>query len=149
MRYTQLSWLIALPMLAACYSYTTVQVETVAPGTAVRARISGAEADSLSAQLGRPMDGTIDGQLLEQNEDAILLSVPSTISAGTAGSFAPTYQRVSLPRSTVFEIQVRRLDRWKTGAIVGLAAAVVGYVAVSQFGSEDATPGPSKPGSDK
>lgn len=135
-------------VLAACYSYTAVPITSVPVGTAVRARVSGAVADSLSQQLGHEEDRVVNGQLLATQGDAVLLSVPS-VSASRDGSLTRTYQRVMVPQAGITEFEVRRLDRWKTGGLVALVTAVVGFVAVRQFGNESAVPGPGKGGSNK
>lgn len=137
-----------MPLVAACYSYTAVPIERIPVGTAVRVRITGAEADQLSQQLGRDQDRTIDGELVEKGDDALMLSVPSSTAPG-AGSAAQLFQRVALPRNAVMEFEVRRLQGWKTGGIIALATAVVGYVALREFSNQNASPGPGKGGANK
>lgn len=139
---------LSFPMLAACYSYTTVPIDSVPVQSAVRVRISGALADSLSQQLGRDEDHVVEGELVERRSDAVLLALPTSLVV-PGGSLTQTYQRVMLPQSGISEIEIRKLNRWKTGGIVALAASVVGYIAVRQFTKDDGSLTPKKPGSDK
>jgi len=139
---------LAFPMLAACYSYTTVPIDSVPVQSAVRVRISGTLSDSLSQQLGRDEDHVVEGELVERRSDAILLALPNSLVAPD-GSLTPTYQRVMLPQSGISDIEIRKLNRWKTGGLVALAASVVGYIAVQQFTKDDGSLTPNKPGSNK
>src|SRR5690606_41050282 len=60
---------------SGCYSYSTVAIEDVAPGTPVRLRVTGAEADRL-AEVRLSDDREVPGTLLQQQNGAILLDTP-------------------------------------------------------------------------
>src|SRR5690242_21931853 len=91
-------WLVVcLPVFAACYTYTTVPIESVPVGSAVRAHISGAESDSLSQELRQDEGRAVEGHLLERQSDGnLLLSIPSSLTQED-GLVSQMYQRVELP----------------------------------------------------
>lgn len=121
---------------SGCYSYSTVAIEDVAPGTPVRLRVTGAEADRL-AEVRLSDDREVPGTLLQRQNGAILLdtpiAAPDMTSQGTRLS-----QRVEIPISQVQDIEVRRLDRLRTGALVGAVAAAAALVVIEGFGSGNA-----------
>jgi hypothetical protein len=125
-RFTRLFAAAAFPALAGCYTYAVVPVEQVPVGSSVRARISDAESRRLERLLGGGIGGSIRGELLVQGSDSLLLGVRRNI--GTSGhSSLHADQRVFLPRDQVFELEVRRLSKWRTASLVA-AGAVAAYV---------------------
>ena len=137
-----------LPSLGGCYTYASMPVEQIPPGSDVRARISGAEADSLTQELGREQDRVIVGELTEKRASDVLLSVPSLVHSST-GSNDRVYQRITIPKSSLFEVEVRRLDRWKTVGIMAVAAAILSTIAIKQFGNNGNPGGAGKGGTNK
>jgi hypothetical protein len=129
-------------VFGGCYSYRVVPVEQAPVGETVRARVSATEAERLRGVLGRD-ERVVEGQLLAQPDSAILVAVRTSL----VDASVQTHQRVALPRHGLLELEVRRLDRWKT---LGVAAVVVGAttaVAVSQFNSAKPTENGGKGGS--
>jgi hypothetical protein len=139
---------LAAPAIAACYTYTVQPIDRIPVGAAVRARISGSEADRLGHELGRDPGRLVEGEVLEKPDTGLLLSVPSVLDAQD-GSVRRLHQRLVLSRSGILELEVRRLDTWKTAGVMAVAAAVLGYVAVRQFQGESAPGGSGKGGTDK
>lgn len=124
---------LGLLLLSGCYRYVPEPVETIAPGTAVRARVTAPEAERLTPVLGRSTR-LVHGELVERSSEGLMLQVRGVGSTtGTA-----LYQRVTLLPSAVQELEVRTLDRWKTA---GLAGAVVAGVAAAilQLSSQSET----------
>jgi hypothetical protein len=141
--------LLALLLLQGCYSYTVHPAESVVPGMEVRARISAAQAEEWREVLGRE-DRVLVGELVEATPDRFLLEVPgATAAQGTA--MRRLNQRLSLPMREVIELEVRRLDRWRTAGIVALGVGVAGFLVAQAFGSDDGAPptGPGKGGVDR
>lgn len=134
--------------LGGCYTYTVMPVEQIPVGSDVKARISGAEADRLTSELGREQDRVLVGELTEQRPSDVLLSVPNFVQQ-PGGPTNRVYQRITIPKSSLFDVEVRRLDKWKTSGLMALAAAVVGYIALRQFGSLGNPSGSGKGGTDK
>jgi hypothetical protein len=131
-------------VFGGCYSYRVVPVEQAPVGETVRARVSPAEADRLREVIGRD-DRVVEGELLAPPDSAILVAVRTSV----VDASVQTHQRVTVPRQGLLELEVRRLDRWKT---VGIAAAVVGVasaLAITQFNTDKPTENGGKSGTNK
>jgi hypothetical protein len=131
-------------LLGGCYSYRLVPVEQAPVGETVRARVSATEAERLRDVLGRD-ERVVEGELLAQPDSAILVAVRTSL----VDASVQTHQRVALPRQGVLELEVRRLDRWKTLAVAGVVVGAATAVAVSQFNSDKPTENGGKGGSNK
>jgi hypothetical protein len=140
--------LFLISTLGGCYTYIVMPVEQIPVGSDVKARISGAEADRLTQELGSEQDRVISGELTEKQESDILLSLPKSVQHST-GPNSTVYQRVAIPRTSLFDVEVRRLDKWKTGGLMALAATLISVVAIKQFGNNGNPGGSGKGGEDK
>ena len=135
-------------LLSACYTYQPIEMADLRPNLDVRTRVSGAEADRLNEFLGsdeRVVDGTID----DLTADNLLLrvSVVTAIDRGSPGGALS--QRVEIPRSSVVEVEVKELDRRRTGFMAGTLTAIVGILVLRQLnqdqGGGDVIPPPPPP----
>ena len=143
-RLVRLAAMLALAgALPACYSYRAVPVEQVPVGTAVRARISLAEAEKLEALTGRD-DRVLEGALLDKPDSTLLIAV-SNVVGFQGGLPQRAQQRVSVPRSGVLEVEIRKLHRARTLGIVALGATAVGAAAFASLGGEKQPNGEGKP----
>lgn len=122
---------LALVALTGCYSYTLAPVESVSPGTGVRARVTPAEAARLARILGRE-NRVLSGEFVGEEDGGLLLQVGSVADPATGRLF----QRVTIPRAELVELEIRRLDRWKTAGVAGAVAAAVIYASLQAFGDE-------------
>lgn len=117
--------LSALPFLGACYTYAPLDPGGLRPGMTVRARVSAGMAQQLQPLLAttdaRLLNGTIIGA-----GDTLVMEVPSVTQAEVGSSLQTLYQRVSVPRTALLEIETRTLDRFRTGVAAGAAAVIVG-----------------------
>jgi hypothetical protein len=129
-------------MLGGCYSYRVVPVEQVPVGETVRARVSAAEAERLREVIGRD-DRVLEGQLLAPADSGVLVAVRTSV----IDAAVQTHQRILVPRQGLLELEVRRLDRWKTAGIAAVVVAAATAVAVSQFNSDKPTENGGKGGS--
>lgn len=116
--------LFALP---ACYSYVPVELDALNPGAELRARLSAVEAERLSEMLP-VVDRVLEGRVLEGDGEAVLLLVP-VATRQTGGGLQTLNQRLRLGRDQVVEVELKRLDRWRTGLLVTTGAVVVGVLA--------------------
>lgn len=131
----RLTALVLLACFAAsgCYSYSTMSLGDVSVGQDVRARVRSDEADSVATIMGY-RSSTIEGRAMSPvDAQGLLLAVPSQAPTQT-GEVRQLYQRLLLPRSTILELEQRRLDKVKTGALVAAVALVAGFIAVKSFG---------------
>jgi hypothetical protein len=134
-RARRLTALVLLACFAAtgCYSYSTMSMSDVSVGTEVRARVKSAEADSVAKIMGY-RSSTIEGKAMSPvGAQGLLLAVPSQAPTQT-GEVRQLYQRLLLPPSTILEIEQRKLDKVKTGAVVAAVVLVAGFIAVKSFG---------------
>lgn len=131
---------VALAILAGCYRYVPVELPQVAPGTPVRANLTGAAMDRLRSASGEgPVvrRATIDGRLTRTTADSVVIGVESTIMEANVRS-RTFYSDMAFLKSDVRTFQLRQLDRRRTtltaiGLGVGAVAAVL--IAVEYGGS--------------
>lgn len=134
---------------AGCYSYAPVAPANALVGSAVRVRLTEQEAERVHGMLGRD-DRLIEGTLIEAVPDAIVIAVPTTPGTGSPGvADARLHQRISVPVPGLVEIETRRLDKLRTGLLVGGIAAALGVVIGTQFAGTDSPEGGDKPGDDR
>ncbi|HET6680848.1 MAG TPA: hypothetical protein VFG84_06575 [Gemmatimonadaceae bacterium] len=129
--------------LPACYSYHVVPTEQLSVGKSVRARLSADEATRLQGVLGRT-DRTLDGRLMASSDSGLLMAVPTS----RIGPEGITHQRILVPRSSLLEVEERRLDRFRTGIVVAAITAVAAAVVVTQFDVGSPNDGEPKGGTD-
>ncbi len=128
--------LLVLLLGTGCYSYSEVALEDIPPGTPVRLRVTGAEADRL-AELRMSDEREVPGTLLRRDADMLLLDTPIAAADATARG-GTLVQRLEIPVSQVQEAGVRRLDHLRTAALVGAVAAAAAFVVIEGFGRGDA-----------
>ena len=121
-----------------CYTYAPIEANALQPGTGVRMRLSAAAAEPLEPLLGVSDARLLSGTLISAGPDTLIVEVPTRIQATIGSTTRTLKQRVGVSRSTVLEIEVRTLDRVRTGAMIGASAAAVGAVI---FGAIKANPG--------
>ena len=104
---------LALPLFSACYSYTQVGVESVAPGEAVRLRVFEQAVDRLPAQLERRTQ--VEGTVVDL--DAARLDLLPELGSVTTDP-------VSFAVSDIADISRRELNRTRTWLTAGAGAAL-------------------------
>lgn len=121
-----------LPLLSGgCYSYQTVRVEEVAPGASIRARLTAAEVERIQADLGRE-SRVVEGQVVHDEGSSFVLAVATRVAADGLG--ARRFEtRLRLTKPEITEIEVRRLNRGRTAALVALGGAVAAFVVSAAF----------------
>ena len=124
-----------LPLAAACYRYAPLEPANARPGANVRARLSPAAAEPIAPLLGGIDARLLSGTIVENRLDTMIVEVPSVLR-NDAGSIETLHQRVSIPRSGLFELETRRLDRGRTAAVAGAVAVVAGVVIVRSLRSD-------------
>ena len=139
----RLLWI--LPLAAGCYRYAPLEAANARPGTNVRARLSATAAEPIAPLLGGIDARVLSGTIVENRLDTIIVEVPSVLRNDTGGSIETLHQRVSIPRSGLFELETRRLDRGRTAAVAGAVAVAAGVVIArslrSDRGKEASPPG--------
>lgn len=116
---------------AGCYTYSPVDIRELSTGDGIRARVSGARADSLETILpgdARLLEGTVTGI----DGEAVVIEVP--VNTDVRGIRVRTLnQRVDVPIADVVEAEIRQLNRGRTYGAIGVAALVVGYFVYDQL----------------
>ena len=117
--------LLALPILASCYTYTPVATLEPAGRTPIRLTLTDSGAVSLASQLG-PATEQISGRVVGDSASAYLVSVLGTTRRGGTESDWKG-ERVVVPRIFVARAEERRFSRTKTVlATVAVIAAALG-----------------------
>jgi hypothetical protein len=122
--------LCAIPLVGACYTYAPIEPSQARVGEGVRARITAPAAARLAPLLGTGETRVLTGKLIENGANELIIEVPAVVEVGVGSSMQSLYQRVSIARAEVVELEARKLDKFKTGALVAAGAAVVGGIAV-------------------
>lgn len=134
--------------LVGCYTYAPVNMEVVPPGTTVRARLTLEARERLPDRV-RGDDGTLEGELLDLENGALTLSVPTAVRR--EGFYQEDlHERIVLGAADVVDVERRTLNRPRTYALAGVVGAAVLGIAVRTLsgktggGTIDRTdPGPS------
>ena len=98
----------------------------------VRARVSATTAQQIEPLIGVSDARLLSGILIAATADTFIVEVPSVIGAEVGSSIQTLHQRVSIPRSGLLELESRTLDRFKTTAVVGAAAVVIGGYVIKK-----------------
>ena len=133
---------LLVTLAGGCYRYRDVSVDSLRPGDRVRARVSTAEAEQLSQQLGS-IRRVLDGEVVAADASAVTMAVRADLQPSSAASLLR--QRVSLDPGSIVELQVRELDGARTAGVVaaGVAVAAVAALAIEGgvFGGGNEKPG--------
>jgi hypothetical protein len=125
----------AAVLLSGCFSYIPARPGEVEPGVDVRARVSPTAGARIAPLLGAADARRLDGKLISNGADTIVVEVPTVMLDNREFGRTPN-QRVSIPRSDLVELEVRKLDRWRTLGIVGGAAVVLGVTLTKALKGE-------------
>jgi hypothetical protein len=112
---------------AGCYSYVPASLPEVQPGSSVRIRISGSEADRLES-IRFTDSRLLEGSIASMTEQQVYIdAIIRTVDAH--GRTAQHTQRLNIAPQEIQAVQYRRLDGVKTAAAVGGVAFVLGSAA--------------------
>jgi hypothetical protein len=132
----------ALPLLAGCYTYAPIEPAQIQPGAGVRARVTLSAAERLAPLLGTTDARLVNGRLIGSRADTMIVEVPTIVPTAVGGTMERLHQRVSIPRTDLVELETRRLDRFRTAAVVGGVALVAGAVVIRSLNSDPGSDGP-------
>ena len=131
---------VALTASLGCYTYVPATLDVVPVGARVRALISTEAELRLRDSLGLDLRA-LNGTLVERDDARLLFEVRTASGSRTFGG-QPLYQRIALPPADVLRVDVRQVNRLRTGVLVaGLAGAaaliVAGAIGVLRPGTPD------------
>jgi hypothetical protein len=125
-------------LASGCYRYVPVNPGDVSPGQEVRVRLTAEEAGrytDLRLREPRLMEGT-----LVQASSAEVV-VEANIGAGDPTRGARVFvQQVTVPRSGILEVELREVDRFRTGLLVAGGGALLTVAIIKgggAFGGDD------------
>ena len=118
--------LLLLPFVAACYTHAPIEPNAVRPRTSVRARVNAATAEQLEPLLGVSNARLLSGVVITASPDTLIVEVPTGVRAEIGSSVQTLNQRVAIPRAAIVELETRRIDRRRTGLVVGAASILAG-----------------------
>jgi hypothetical protein len=128
--------LVAITALSSgCFSYIPARPGEVEAGVDVRARVSPDASARIAPLLGAADARRLDGKLVELGGDTLIVEVPTVMLTNSEFGRTPN-QRISIPRSELVELEVRKLDRARTMGIVGAGAIVLGVTLVNALKGE-------------
>jgi hypothetical protein len=114
------------------------------PGMSVRAHVSGATAEQIEPLLGISSARMLDGRLIDNRGDTLIVEVPAVLRAEIGSSLQTLYQRIAIPRTGLYELETRKLDRARTTIVAGATAFILGGLVVRAIkgnAGQDALPG--------
>ena len=117
---------LLLPLLAACYTHAPIEPNAVRPGATIRARVNAATAEELEPIIGIRDARLLTGVVITASPDTLLVEVPTSVRTEIGSSVQTLRQRVAIPRASIFELETRRMDRLRTGLVVGSATVLAG-----------------------
>ena len=109
-------------VLSGCFTYIPIEPGQVEPGVNVRARVSLSASARIAPLLGASDARRLDGQMISQSADTLIVEVP-TVFVDTREFGRTPNQRVSIPRTDLVELEVRKLDRVRTAGMVAGASS--------------------------
>lgn len=121
--------------LCGCFTYIPIEPGNVEPGVDVRARVSPTASARIAPLLGSTDARRLDGKLITRGADTLVVEVPTVMLHNREFGRTPN-QRVSITRGDLVELEVRKLDRWRTMGIVGGAAVVLGVTLTKALKGE-------------
>jgi hypothetical protein len=138
---------VAAVLGAGCYKYVPVEFDELSVGSQARARVTVAQAATIGEVTGSA-ERLIQGEVVGREAQSILFSVPTT-SVATGLDTRLLHQRIAIPRSGILEVETRKLDRFRTFGIIGVAAVAATYIIASQFIAADDPDGNTRPNPDQ
>lgn len=125
-----------------CHTFQPATIADLTPGEDVRARVTGAFADSLSAVLSGDAR-VLEGSYVESNGSTVYIDVP--VSSAYQGMRLQTLnQRIEVPATAFVDVERRELSRARTGLAIGAVLAAAGAILITQLSGD--TGGGSLPG---
>lgn len=124
--------LTVLGVAPGCYRYTPVRAADIGPGTPVRAWITLEEADRLQLSTTLLTDRpVVQGSVVEVSPASLDVLARVQAPDGSLGP-SPLRQHFTISTNGLRELEVRSLDRMRTGLGISLGTALVGWVVWMQ-----------------
>ena len=143
--------MLALPFASGCYQYAPVAYPTLAVDSEVRAHLSLAEIERLGLNELVPIEArTVEGKVLRNEPDTLALLVRVTSAQDWGFRDRDLNQRLSILWNSILELELKELNRGKTGMLAGIGAAAFISLVVNNlsgwFGGRAEAEAPEKDG---
>ena len=137
------SLVVVLVLCASgCHTFQPTSIADLTPGEDVRARVTGAFADSLSTILSGDTR-IVEGSYVESNGSTAYIDVP--VSSGYQGMRLQTLnQRVEVPMDAFVELERKQLSKVRTGITLGAVVAIGAGIVIAELSGD--TGGGVRPG---
>jgi hypothetical protein len=119
--------IVSLLLAGGCYTYSSIDLASAAPGSQVRARVSAARAAQIGPSIGMTDARLLSGPVVTNDAEGLTIRIP-TAPIGTIGAEDGLYQQLLINRGDILEVESKQLDRTRTSVAIG--AAVVGATAM-------------------
>jgi hypothetical protein len=143
MKHSSLSLLVAIPLLAGCYTYRPVVGTAASSREPVRLTLTDSGAVSLAAQLG-PATEEVTGRLRADSAGAYVLSVLATRRRG-GPEIDWRGEQVAVPRALIAHAAQRRFSHTRT-LLASVGLVVVAIAAREAFWGPGGVFGGAPPG---
>ena len=127
--------------MTGCYVFTPTTIAVLPVSTPVTVELTLGGTVALQPVLGQNVN-EVEGTVLRSNADSLVVAVENTYTT-TRQKFASSGTQVSLPRTFVQQVKVRRFSRKRTAIFVAgsVAGVAVAAAAISASGSNSGDTG--------
>jgi hypothetical protein len=129
-----------------CHTYQPIALDEIQPSMAVRARLSAERAEAI-ARVHSIYGRELDGEVVESNSEELVILVPLRHSTGFR-SEQSLAAPLGIPNQDVLEVELKKLDWTRTGALAVAGAALLGLIASQTMDGDGGGDDPGKPGGD-
>jgi len=112
-------------LLAGCHHYAPADLATLAPQEHVRVMLGQAELSNFLAYADA-RSGSVAGRFVSETADSVTMVVQTPLA----------YSQVSFPRSSVIQVQRRKVDNRRSFIFSAAAVGFVGVLAYRGFSGE-------------
>lgn len=139
-------------LLGGCYVARPADPGSLGPDDELRVLLSQRGRESLNGGVRVDDAGEIRGRLLRLTDDSLSIASRLRVPVGAGRMRSDIRQAITVPRADVLQISVPRLDRGRTGLLVGAGVALIAVFVTDLFdirgdGSDNPEPRPPDPGS--
>ena len=145
--------MIALALLATgCYVPAPADPGSLAPNDELRVLLTPRGREGLNGAATVDDRGEIRGRLLRLTDDSLSIASRLRVPPGAGVVRNDLREAITVARDDVLQVSVPRLDRGRTGLLVGASLALLAVFVTDLFdirgdGSDNPEPGPTDPGS--
>ena len=124
-----LCFALALSVSSGCYQYQMVGGDSLPTNAEVRARLATGEFERLHLDEVVELDRrTLEGRVLGHTPDTLMLLVPVITAQDWGFRERELNQQLAIPLSSIIELELKELNRGKTGVMIGFGVAILATI---------------------